>query len=179
MAPRLPQALLVATGSDHPGILDDISSYVTDRRGSIEAVRVINLRGRFALLVLVTADEESLRRIGADMPLLCERTGVRASLEAPDDPSSGHAASTRFRLSAAGESEADEATTLKQVANLLRVLNINILDVSTSHTAAGGFQIGMLLDVPRDVPVGKLRELMGQLLNRDRLRWELAADVAE
>src|SRR5688572_29716721 len=80
------QALLVATGSDHPGILDDISHFVTDRRGRIEAVRVVSLRGRFALLVLIAGDEASLKHLSADVHLLAERTGVRASIEAPDDP---------------------------------------------------------------------------------------------
>lgn len=169
-----PQGLLVVTGADHPGILDDISHYVGDRGAAIEAVRVVNLRGRFALLMLVAGDEHALKVLAADLPSLSERTGVRAALEAVHDPA-GAAAGTSFALSAAGGADADESTTLRQVSNLLRVLNINIRDVDTKRTATGGFEMRMEVDVPRDVPVSKLRELVGQLLNQHPLRWDLSA----
>lgn len=172
-----PQGLLVVTGADHPGILDDISHYVGDRGAAIEAVRVVNLRGRFALLMLIAGDEHALKVVAADLPSLSERTGVRAALEAVHDPAGG-AVGTSFALWAAGGADADESTTLRQVSNLLRVLNINIRDVDTKRTSAGGFEMRMEVDVPRDVPVSKLRELVGQLLNQHPLRWELSAATA-
>lgn len=175
----LGQAMLVATGSDHPGILDDIGQYLADRGATIEAVRVSNLRGRFALLVLVSGEEPALKRLSADLHVLAERTGVRASIEAPDDPATGAAASTRFRLTANGDQHTDESSTLRQTSNLLRVLNVNMIDVETQRTASGGFEMGLELDVPRDVPVGKLRELLGQLFNREHVHWELSAELAE
>ena len=175
-APR--QCLLTVTGSDHPGILDDISHYVGDRGASIEAVRVVNLRGRFALLMLIAGREDAIRTVSSDLHTLIDRTGVRVELEAPHDPDGGIFSGTSFALSATGGSGADESTVLRQLSNLLRVLNINIRDVDTRRTSGGGFEARMEIDVPRDVPVGKLRELLGQLLNQHALRWELSAAVA-
>lgn len=172
-----PQALLVVTGADHPGILDDISHYVGDRGAAIEAVRVVNLRGRFALIMLVAGKEPAMKVLAADLQLLCERTGVRATMEPAHDPAGG-VAGTSFALSAAGGADADESATLRELSNLLRVLNINIRDVDTKRTPAGGFEMRMEVDVPRDVPVSKLRELVGQLLNQHPLRWELSAATA-
>ena len=64
---------------------------------------------------------------------------------------------------------------MRQTSNLLRVLNINIRDVETRRTTGGGFDMRMKIDVPRDVPVGKLRELLGQLLSQQPLQWDLSA----
>ncbi len=173
------QGLLVVTGADHPGILDDISHYVAERRAAIEAVRVVNLSGRFALLMLVSSEEPGLGAIGQDLGLLMERTGIRASLEAAHDTNGGEGAATSFSLSAVGGGDADESMTLRQTSNLLRVLNINIRDVETRRTTGGGFDMSMKVDVPRDVPVGKLRELLGQLLGQQPVQWELAAEPVE
>ena len=178
-AERRPQALLVVTGADHPGILDDISHFVTDRGAQIEAVRVVNLRGRFALLMLVSGAEPAMKTITAELPGLSERTGIRATIEAAHDADGGLAAGTSFALSAAGGSDADESTALRQTSNLLRVLNINIRDVETKRTTGGGFDMRMKIDVPRDVPVSKLRELLGQLLARQPLDWDLSATSDE
>lgn len=172
------QCLLTVTGSDHPGILDDISHYVGDRGASIEAVRVVNLRGRFALLMLIAGSETAVATVGADLHILMERTGVRVTLEAPHNPDGGVVSGTSFSLAASGGADADESTVLRQLSNLLKVLNINIRDVETRRTAPGGFEMTMEIDVSRDVPVGKLRELVGQLLNQHPLRWDLSATSA-
>jgi glycine cleavage system regulatory protein len=173
------QALLLVSGADHPGILDDISHYITERDAQIEAVRVVNLSGRFALLMQVSGEESRIRAVEADLGGLMERTGIRVSVEPISERGGGHIAGTSFSLMAAGGSDADESTTLRQTSNLLRVMNINIRDVETKRTPAGGFDMRMKIDVPRDVPVGQLRELLGQLLSRQPLEWELSAALAE
>ena len=128
--------------------------------------------------MLVAGADESLRKISADLGLLMERTGVRATLETTQEANGAAAGGTSFALSAIGGADADESTVLRQLSNLLRVMNINIRDVDTKRTAAGGFEARMEIDVSRDVPVGKLRELVGQLLNEHPLRWELSATHA-
>lgn len=173
------QALLIVTGSDHPGILDDISHYIADRKAQIEAVRVVSLSGRFALLMQVSGTAEAIRAVEGDLGALMERTGVRVAVEPVHDPRAGLTAGTSFALAASGGSETDESTTLRQTSNLLRVLNINIRDVETRRTAGGGFDMRMKIDVPRDVPVGKLRELLGQLLSQQALQWDLSAAAPE
>ena len=171
------EALLMVSGADHPGILDDISHYIADRGAQIEAVRVVNLSGRFALLMQISGEEARIRSVEAELGGLMERTGIRVSVEPIDDRDGGHIAGTSFSLTAAGGKEADESTTLRQTSNLLRVMNINIRDVETKRTPAGGFDMRMKIDVPRDVPVGQLRELLGQLLGRQPLQWELSAPM--
>jgi glycine cleavage system regulatory protein len=173
------QALLLVSGADHPGILDDISHYVTEREARIEAVRVVNLSGRFALLMQVSGEESRIRAVEAELDGLMERTGIRVTVEPVNDRGGVPVAGTSFSLMAVGRMDADESTTLRQTSNLLRVMNINIRDVETKRTPAGGFDMRMKIDVPRDVPVGQLRELLGQLLSRQPLEWDLSAAPAE
>lgn len=172
-------ALLEVSGGDHPGILDEISQYVARRGAKIEAVRVVSLRGHFALLMLVAGDAASLGRVTGELHELMERTGVRAVYESPREPESGRFGGTCFHLRAGGGADADESTTIRETSNLLRVLNVNIRDVETRRTLGGGFDMRMDLDVPRDVPVGQLRGLIGQLLDRHPIQWELSAPVGE
>ena len=106
-----------------------------------------------------------------------DRTGVRATLETTE-ANGAPAGGTSFALSAIGGADADESTVVRQLSNLLRVLNVNMRDVDTRRTTAGGFEMRTEIDVPRDVPVGKLRELLGQLLNEHPLRWDLSASNA-
>ena len=71
------QALLVVTGADHPGILDDISHYIADHRATIEAVRVVNLRGRFALLMLIAgAGAYQFLSLAADVQTMLDNPGA-------------------------------------------------------------------------------------------------------
>lgn len=166
------RVLLVATGPDHPGILDEISHYTADRGARIEATRVASLSGRVALLMLLAADPRKIRALRGDLAILTERTGVRASIESADDVAQGSVAATRLELNVAA-AHAATSDVVRQISNLLRVLNINIVDVKTQPSGSGGFAMHMQFDVPRDVPVGKLRELLGQLLNAARATWEL------
>ena len=176
------ELILVATGADRPGLLDEVSHYVADRAAEVRQTRVANLRGRFALLLLVAGDAASLRELADDLPILRERAGVRAWVEPADGAGGG---ATRMTLRAGGDAaheSADGSASLRQLSNLLRVLNVNIADVQTGPTEdaegaegteAGGFEIRMGIDVPADVPPPKFRELLGQLFAARKLRWQL------
>lgn len=171
------RVVLVATGLDHPGILDDMSHYVVDRGGRMEATRVSNLGGRVAILMLVAAQPGQVEAMAADLAVLGERSGVRVTVEPADDAPQGHAAACGFALHVnAAKSEASEI--LRQTSNLLKVLNINIADVET-HRPDGTFGMQMAIEVPPDVPVNQLRELLGQLFSSNGATWELVPAPAD
>ena len=49
-------AILTALGIDRPGLVDEVSRFIYDRGGNIEDSRMVNLRGQFAIMVLVGGD---------------------------------------------------------------------------------------------------------------------------
>ncbi len=173
--------LLVAVGPDHPGILEEISHYAGDRRARIDGVKVVNLGGWFALLMRVSGGDDALRLFRSDLQILNERAGLRAWVERPADRDAGVGQHELVLDGGPAADAADEATTLRQASNLLRVLNVNISDVATGfdgedHPPPGGrppFHIRLRLDVPSDVPADKLGELLGQLLDGLGVRWSL------
>ena len=167
------EVILVAAGADRPGLLDEISHYVADRAAEIRQSRVSILRGRFALLLLVAGDAGARRRVADDLDILRDRAGVRAFVE----PVAGDGDAPRRMSLRAGDAAADAAngsTSLRQLSNLLRVLNVNIQDVQSGPGEAGGFEMSLLLGVPRGVPEAKFRELLGQLFAARKLQWRLA-----
>ncbi len=48
-APRV----LTAVGDDRPGLVDEVTRYITERGGNLEDSRMVNLRGQFAMMMLV------------------------------------------------------------------------------------------------------------------------------
>ena len=186
-----PGVLLVAVGPDHPGILEEISHYAGDRRARIDGVKVVNLGGWFAMLMRVGGSDDALRLFRSDLQILNERAGLRAWVERPALDASSLAGGHELLLDGGpAKDAADEATTLRQASNLLRVLNVNISDVSTGFDDDAApafknlpgerppFRIRLRLSVPGDVPADKLRELLGQLLDGLGVRWSLG-EVSE
>src|SRR3954454_3841754 len=66
----MPHAILTAIGSDRPGLVDEVSQYIFDRGGNIEDSRMVNLRGQFAMMVLVAGQPDVLARVGNELASL-------------------------------------------------------------------------------------------------------------
>src|SRR5690349_12466001 len=84
--------ILSAIGADRPGLVDEVSEFIFDRRGNIEDSRMVNLRGQFALMVLVGGNADVLKKLQADLPTIERQTGLRAEIRvAGAAPTSGGA----------------------------------------------------------------------------------------
>src|SRR5262245_52342729 len=75
------QIIFVATGPDRPGVMDEVSQFILERGGSIADSRSTNLRGQFALLVLVAGNSTALEKIRKELDALAERHGFHARIE--------------------------------------------------------------------------------------------------
>src|SRR5262245_12325468 len=71
------QAILIATGDDRPGVLDDVSLYLHEHKADILESRVSLLRGQFALLLLVRAEETALQKIQQGLSTLDQAARIR------------------------------------------------------------------------------------------------------
>jgi glycine cleavage system transcriptional repressor len=161
-------AILVATGADRPGVLDDVSLFLHEHHASIIESRVCLLRGQFALLLLVSGDDEPLRKIEKALPELGKRIGIDIRLSEASDASSSER--TPLRLRASGN---NPAVVVHRLSHLMRVLNVNIENIETGTSsdplamANGGesaaFELEMELSVPRSTPVMMLRQYVESL----------------
>lgn len=168
-------AILIASGADRPGILDEVSQFVFECGANIVDSKLLSMRGSFILMVLLGADETtSLHRIKSGLPAMAAAAHIVVEVrEASTEQSDG--VSFRYRFHATG---ADKAGILNKLSHLFRVLNVNIDDV---HTHVGviqsmvrpQFELELLLSVPRDTPIIRLREYLDTICQELGIQWDL------
>jgi glycine cleavage system transcriptional repressor len=170
-------AVLTAIGSDRPGLVDEVSRFIFENGGNIEDSRMVNLRGEFAMMLLVSAGQEAQRKMASALPVLIQRSGLHIEIH----KSAAAVAPTRpampFRLKA---STLDQAGLVHRVAHLLRSLNVNIESmqstlVAAPYTGAPLFEMEMTMSVPGELPLSQLRSKLGDLCDQLNIDWQLSA----
>ena len=73
-------AILTAVGVDRAGLVDEVSSFIYDRGGNIEDSRMVNLRGLFAMMVLVGGDEATIGKLRHEQTVLAEKSGLQVEV---------------------------------------------------------------------------------------------------
>ena len=181
-------AILTAIGVDRAGLVDEVSGYILDRGGNIEDSRMVNLRGQFAMMLLVSGDESVVRRISDERPRLQELSGLHVEVRpAPAPPKAGAAGA-----GAAASSQAlpfrfvatavDQAGIVHRLSHLLREMNVNIESLDTRltaapYTGAPVFEVEAVLAVPRGTPVSQLRQKLSAVGDELNMDWELEPAV--
>jgi glycine cleavage system transcriptional repressor len=161
-------AVLVATGIDEPGVMDELSQFLLECGANITESRSVNLYGAFALLLGLQAEPAAMQRVRDGLSKLAHR-GVQAQLREAN--LHVRASSTYpFTLTANGT---DQAGVLHKLSHLLKALNINIENLETHVHADKSFQIRLALAVPREIPMAMLRDYLGYLGNELKIAWNL------
>jgi glycine cleavage system transcriptional repressor len=170
------QFVMTAVGNDRPGLVGELTGCLHEAGGNILESRMVNLRGRFAVILLFEAPEgaairgeltEGARRIGLTLHLdehLATRGGGGGRGAA--------AAGLPFKLKTYS---LDQPGLVHAVSNVLREHRVNIEDLSARQDSApfAGdplFILEMRLTVPATVSVKKLRtdlEAACERLNAD------------
>ncbi len=171
-------AILTAVGSDRPGLVDEVSQFIFERGGNIEDSRMVNLRGQFAMMVLIAGDDPTLATITQQLNDLSQRTGLRAELSsAQAHRAVASAQALPYRLTATAM---DQAGLVHRISHLLRSLNVNIESLET-HLAAAPitgapvFEMELTLSIPRQVLLSQLRSNLGKLCDDLNIDWQLSA----
>src|SRR2546428_487119 len=129
----LHHVILSAIGPDRPGLVDEVSRYVFERGGNVEDSRMVNLRGQFAIMMLVGGTDAAIARMRNDIDSLSP-IGLHAEVHAASDARPVASADAMpYRLTATAM---DQSGLMHRVAHLLRSLNVNIESAQTSLTAA-------------------------------------------
>ncbi|HEY1922794.1 MAG TPA: ACT domain-containing protein [Tepidisphaeraceae bacterium] len=159
------QFIITAVGPDRPGIVGELTAHIHSGGGNILDSRMINLRGEFAMLILVEmADANTLPKLG-------EKMGLRLSVSEFHGRRPG-VTGLPFRLKTYSM---DQPGIVARLSQVLRDCGVNIEELSARQESApfsGSplFLTEMRLTVPPSVPLGKLRaelESVGNALNCD------------
>ena len=170
-------AILTAIGGDRPGIVDEVSQFIFDRGGNIEDSRMVNLRGQFAMMVLVGGAGDVLERIGRELGDFSRRSGMSAELRPAGaaQPAPRQADAMPYRLVGTG---IDQPGLVHRLAHLLRELGVNIESLETRltpapYTGAPMFELEAVLSVPRSTQLSQLRQKVGALCDQLNVDWDL------
>ena len=152
------QLILTAVGNDRPGLVGELTGHLHAAGANIFDSRMVNLRGRFAVIMLFDAPDAAAIK---PQPSPRRRT-CRPDLQIADH---GPAAPPRhpglpFRLKTYS---LDQPGLVHRVSEVLRAHGVNIEDLSARQESAAFagdalFILEMRITVPPALPVRKLRE---------------------
>ena len=172
----MPHVILTAIGNDRPGLVDEVSEFIFGRGGNIEDSRMVNLRGQFAMMVLLSGQEGAIEKLRHELRELSKQTSLHAELHPAAAPTSLAAAQALpFRLTGTG---IDQPGLMHRISHLLHELHINIESLETRlrpapYTGAPMFDLELILSVPPTTSLSQLRQNVGKLCDELNVDWNL------
>lgn len=174
---NMDHAILTAIGTDRPGIVDELSQFIFDRGGNIEDSRMVNLRGQFAIMVLIGNASDAGARIARDLPEFSKKSGMQAELRpvGPERAKPESPDALPYRLIGTG---IDQPGLVHRISHLLRELNVNIESLETRltpapYTGAPMFELEAVLAVPRATQLSQLRQKLRMACDEINMDWDL------
>jgi glycine cleavage system transcriptional repressor len=154
--------VLTASGNDRPGVIEDFTKLLLHFDGNVETSRMSRLGGAFAMLMLVSAPEESidsLREALAELHYAKYDVHTRLTEVRDVDPSSAY---TPCGITVSG---ADHMGIIHQVARYLAEQGINVETMNTEVVAApmsGSplFTMSAVVRVPGKLDIDDVRDAL-------------------
>lgn len=151
--------VISALGSDRPGIVEALSGAVLAREGNILDSRMTVLGGEFAVLMLVSGQEDALAQLEHDRTSLEQALKLTITLKRTTLPGQRQRA-LPYKVEVVA---LDHPGIVHDIANFFSTRSINIDDLSTGtyaapHTGSPMFSLHMTLSLPAEESVGKLRD---------------------
>jgi glycine cleavage system transcriptional repressor len=155
------QLIVTAVGDDRPGLVGELTGYLHTAGANILDTRMVNLRGRFAVMVLLEAPD--VAGIKKALPTVSGGMGLTVHL-AEQGASAAVVKGMPFKLKTYS---LDQPGLVHRISEVLRGNGVNIEELSARQESAAfagdpRFIMEMRLTVPAGVAVRKLRaELEG------------------
>jgi glycine cleavage system transcriptional repressor len=164
------ELIVTAIGPDRKGLAAEITSYIHQAGGNLADARMLNLRGRFAVVALVEGNQETLSRVRAALTAAAEGLGVRLDFSAGEADKG--VAGVPYRVKTYSM---DQPGIVHRFSALLKDHHVNIEELETRLESAPFmgtpvFTMELLVTVP---PSSSLRELkkalsdLGDAMNAD------------
>jgi len=167
--------VLTAVGPDRPGLVSEISSMVLAAGANLEDSRMAILGGEFALLVLVSGEEQAMSHVEARAAELGKRLGLHLLTKATTSRQPARDFSP-FRIRVTG---VDRPGIVQRVAGVLagRGVNVASLESRLEFAAESGTPMFILeanLQIPSALALADLRRELGAVCEEES--WDYALD---
>jgi glycine cleavage system transcriptional repressor len=168
--------ILTAIGPDQVGLVQKISEFISRHGCNIEDSKMAVFCGEFAVIVLISGEENNLTKIGRDYRAIESETGLAISIKTPavrTPPESF----LPYRLTA---SCMDHPGIVYRISAVLTTLGVNIesMETKTSSAPVSGtpiFQLEAILAIPTRTNINLLRERFSEIQREENIDIELTA----
>lgn len=154
----MPEIVITAIGPDRPGLVGEFTGALLEAGGNIADSRMVNLRGQFALVVLVEGAAAALDQLRQAAAQAGKQLGLHVVVN-EQQPAARTVAGVPYKLKTYS---LDQPGIVHQVTRLLHRHGVNIEELATrlaSAPFAGSplFTMEMRLTIPADVAIKNLR----------------------
>lgn len=164
--------VLSALGPDRPGLVAEVTEYLTERGGNVEDSRMAVLGAEFGVLLLVSGTADEIGAIERDVETLAKTTGLGVLVRPTKSPEDHRRAAV---IPCVVTAEAlDHEGIVRAVSRALCAVGVNIVSLETTAyeapvTGSQLFRLEARVDVPPGVTVGKVRKAMDAVAEAENL----------
>lgn len=154
------ELLMTAVGADRPGLVDEITGFLLSHGGNITDSRMANLRGRFAIILLVNVPDLRTAQIIADDASTIEAsTGLHVDINVDSRSEAEIRGGLTFRLRTYAM---DQPGIVHRITHLLSSHGVNIEEMQTrldakSYSGTPQFSMEMTMTLPGSLSIKTLR----------------------
>jgi glycine cleavage system transcriptional repressor len=173
--------VLSALGPDRPGLVAEVTEYLTERGVNVEDSRMAVLGGDFGILVLVSGTAEAVARVEADHDALCDKTSLSVMLRRTKSPEDHRRAAV---IPCVVTAEAiDQEGIVRAVSRALHKVGVNIVSLETTAyeapvTGSPLFRLEARVDVPQATGVARVRRAMEEVATAENLDIDVRSLIA-
>lgn len=159
-APHEEFLVLIAVGTDRPGIVADLTALLAERGANVADSRMAVLGGEFALIALVSATPGQLATVRHELRDLADRLGLQLIIQPTRSPAAHRAGRVRsYRVEVHA---LDHPGIVHAISQAVRELRGNVVTLETtayraSVTGAPLFRMSLSADFPADLSGARLR----------------------
>jgi glycine cleavage system transcriptional repressor len=151
--------VISALGNDKPGIVNELSKTILDQGGNITESRMTILGGEFAMMLLVTGNQECIDNIISKLEQTGENLNLTLIAKETQTPESKQKR-LPYQITVVSM---DNPGIVHNITDFLSSRNLNIEEIETktypaAHTGTTMFSLDMSISVPSDNSVRDLRE---------------------
>jgi glycine cleavage system transcriptional repressor len=164
--------VLSALGPDRPGLVAEVTDFITERGGNVEDSRMAVLGAQFGILVLVSGSDQAIDRIASEAGQVEQKTGIGVIVKRTSSPEEHRRAAS---IPCVITAEAlDHEGIVRAVAQAISNMGINIVSLETTAynapvTGSPLFRLEASVDLPRGVSMADLRARMDEVARAENL----------
>ena len=169
------ELVITAVGPDRPGLVGKLTAPLYEASANLADSRMVNLRGRFAVILLAEVPVGSLERVRGQLRTVADQLGLTLSFDdtaRAESPTVG--VPLRLRIFAM-----DQPGLVHRITDLLQRHGVNVEELTTrstprAQTGAPLFSMELRITVPPALPIRTLRAELEQLCDELNCDLELS-----